>query len=232
MLFDTNKEKGNCGLAFAIMYYVSKGYTVSIPLNDTQDYDLVVDREGRLTKVQVKATSQRSPYGYTVARVASTGGTKGIKYKTVKDTDIDYLFVLTELEEMYEVPITDINTDNTINFGPDRQKYRVDNLSTTYMKKTSIKESTDEEKHKYCKDCGAEISSKNTSGYCFSCAMKHRQKVERPSAIQLAQEIIESGFVGTGNKHGVSDNTIRKWCIAYQLPTKKEELKEWLQNHS
>ena len=41
---ETNKEKGNTSLGVAIAYYSSNGYTVSIPLNDTQDYDLIVDK--------------------------------------------------------------------------------------------------------------------------------------------------------------------------------------------
>lgn len=41
MNFNTNKEKGISGLGIAIAYFSTNGYTVSIPLNDTQDYDLV-----------------------------------------------------------------------------------------------------------------------------------------------------------------------------------------------
>lgn len=57
MKFKTNKEKGNTGLGVAIAYYSSNGYIVSIPLNDTQDYDLIVEKENILKRVQVKATS-------------------------------------------------------------------------------------------------------------------------------------------------------------------------------
>ena len=39
MKFVTNREKGNSGLGIAIAYFSTNGYTVSIPLNDTQDYD-------------------------------------------------------------------------------------------------------------------------------------------------------------------------------------------------
>ena len=42
MLFDTNKEKGNSGIGLDIAYFTTNGYIVSIPLNDTQDYDLIV----------------------------------------------------------------------------------------------------------------------------------------------------------------------------------------------
>lgn len=44
MIFKSNKEKENSGLGIAIAYYSTSGYIVSIPLNDTQDYDLIVDK--------------------------------------------------------------------------------------------------------------------------------------------------------------------------------------------
>ena len=62
MKFNSNKEKGNTGLGIAIAYYSANGYTVSIPLNDTQDYDLIVDKDNILKKVQVKATSCKTKY--------------------------------------------------------------------------------------------------------------------------------------------------------------------------
>ena len=56
MTFSTNKEKGNSGLGMAIAYFSTNGYTVSIPLNDTQDYDLIVEKDNKLERVQVKST--------------------------------------------------------------------------------------------------------------------------------------------------------------------------------
>ena len=50
MNLKTNKEKGNSGLGMAIAYFTTNGYVVSIPLNDTQDYDLVIEKDGDLKK--------------------------------------------------------------------------------------------------------------------------------------------------------------------------------------
>ena len=55
MNFKTNKEKGNSGLGMAIAYFTTNGYVVSIPLNDTQDYDLVIEKDGDLKTVQAKS---------------------------------------------------------------------------------------------------------------------------------------------------------------------------------
>ena len=59
----SNKTIGNASLGTAIGYFANIGCTVSIPLNDTQDYDLLVDFDGNIKKVQVKGTSFKTNYG-------------------------------------------------------------------------------------------------------------------------------------------------------------------------
>jgi uncharacterized protein YjcR len=39
--------------------------------------------------------------------------------------------------------------------------------------------------------------------------------------------IRELSFLEIGRRYGVSDNTIRKWCIAENLPSKKSEIKKY-----
>lgn len=79
MNFKTNKDKGNTGLGIAIAYYTSNGYTVSIPLNDTQDYDLIVDKDKELKKIQVKSTGCKTKYGNYQVSLRSFGVVKGNK---------------------------------------------------------------------------------------------------------------------------------------------------------
>mgnify|MGYP003209652898 CR=1 FL=1 len=54
MVLNTRKEIGNAALSTAIAYFGSNGYIVSIPLNDTQDYDLVVDNGDRGRRTHIK----------------------------------------------------------------------------------------------------------------------------------------------------------------------------------
>lgn len=108
MIFKSNKEKGNAGLGIAIAYYSTNGYTVSIPLNDTQDYDLIVDKNNVLKKVQVKATSCKTKYNKYQVALKSCGGTKGETYKTIIDTKIDEVFIVTDTMEMFIIPIEEI----------------------------------------------------------------------------------------------------------------------------
>ena len=44
---------------------------------------------------------------------------------------------------------------------------------------------------------------------------------------ELKKLIREESFVAIGKNFGVSDNAIRKWCINYNLPTRKKDIKSY-----
>ena len=113
MQFETNKDRGNAGLSCAIAYFGMNGYTVSIPLNDTQDYDLVVDKNGLLQRVQVKSTGVQRNGSYQVS-LKSCGGTKGKPYKTVIHSEADLLFVLCGDGSMFLIPVSKLNQCSTL----------------------------------------------------------------------------------------------------------------------
>ena len=125
MNFSTNKEKGNTSLGIAIAYFSSNGYTVSIPLNDTQDYDLIIDKNDVLSKIQVKSTSCKTKYGVYQVALKSCGGTKGKTYKTLINTNIDKLFIVTDKLDMYLIPINFIQNKSTLNLYSKYQCFKV-----------------------------------------------------------------------------------------------------------
>lgn len=86
-------------------------------------------------------------------------------------------------------------------------------------------------KHNYCIDCGCEISIRSTR--CNSCASKHKNSFKvkpenRPSKEELLELIQNNPFTVIGDMYNVTDNTIRKWCKNYGLPSTKKELKEFI----
>lgn len=123
MLFESNKDKGRAGLSAAIGYFGTHGYTVSIPLNDTQDYDLLVDN-GNIYRISVKATGQRTPYGVSVVSLRNMGGTKGKIYGRECDKEIDYVFVLNDEQEMWLLPKEVLNA-NSLNLGENYSQYKL-----------------------------------------------------------------------------------------------------------
>ena len=123
MLFKSNKEIGNSSLGIAIAYFTCNGYVTSIPLNDTQDYDLIVEKEGIMYRVQVKGTSFKAKYGIYQVALKSSGGTKGKFYKTVTDTKVELLFIVTKELTKYLIPVDVVKNKYTLNLGKEYDKY-------------------------------------------------------------------------------------------------------------
>lgn len=86
------------------------------------------------------------------------------------------------------------------------------------------------EKKYYCITCGKEIQ--RNSERCSECFALSRRIVNRPSREELKTKIRYQTFTSIGQEYGVSDKAISKWCIAYNLPSRKKDInnysdKEW-----
>ena len=104
MIFETNRDKGRAGMAMAVAYFGANGYTVNIPMNDTQWYDLVIEKDGIFQTVQCKATGSNN----NAISLRSTGGTKGAEYDYLLNHSVDYLFCLDGQMNMYVIPTQDL----------------------------------------------------------------------------------------------------------------------------
>ena len=128
------KQIGRIGLSMAINYFTCQGYTVSLPMNDTQWYDLVVEKDGIFKTVQCKATQTEN----REISLRNTGGTRGIVYDNVTNhSELDYLFCVNKNLDMWCIPLEDIikvgnrnkitlrNAPTANNQGFQTYKYRV-----------------------------------------------------------------------------------------------------------
>lgn len=121
--------QGNLGLGKAINYFTSKNITVSIPLNDTQKYDLVADFNGKLQKISVKTSRQtRNQKSYAV-QLRNTGGGRANEVRQVNfdNKSCDYLFIYLADERMFLIPSKMITATNSIVVGVKYSKYEVFN---------------------------------------------------------------------------------------------------------
>jgi hypothetical protein len=112
------REQGLIGVTDAIAYFGRIGWSVSMPLIDSQPYDLVVDDRDRLHRVQVKTTTHRSRYGVFVVSLATRGGNQS--FHTSKDFDpstSDLLYVLTDERQRYLIPTRAITTKTSVSLG-------------------------------------------------------------------------------------------------------------------
>jgi hypothetical protein len=121
-----SKKQGDAGLGIAIGWFTEQGYTVCIPLTDSQDYDLVIDIQGRLQKVQVK-TATRYRYGGWVSDLRVKGGNKSGtgKTKVFDPTQIDLLFIITGDRTLYLIPSVSVQGQATISLGSKYTEFKV-----------------------------------------------------------------------------------------------------------
>lgn len=105
------KQIGRLGLSMAINYFTIQGYTVSLPINDTQWYDLIIEKDNQFFTVQCKATQTENDS----IDLRSTGGTKGFIYDNVLNhSKLDYLFCVNKDLKMWLIPVKDITTSKQI----------------------------------------------------------------------------------------------------------------------
>ena len=98
----TNREIGRVGLSMAINYFTIQGYTISLPLNDTQWYDMVVEKDNIFYTVQCKATMTEDD----TIPLKSCGGTKGTAYDNViNHPELDYLFCVNKELKCWLIPV-------------------------------------------------------------------------------------------------------------------------------
>ena len=105
-----SSTQGNVGMGQAIAYFTKLGYTISIPLNDCQPYDLIVDNGKQLLKIQIK-TAQTNK-----VELRSKYGGKGKVSKHFNKNNIDYLFITTE-NNNYLIPSKDINVKSMLSIS-------------------------------------------------------------------------------------------------------------------
>ena len=111
MIFNTNTEKGRAGLSLGIAYFGANGYCVNLPLNDTQWYDFVIEKDGVFQTVQCKSTGTNK----NEISLRNMGGTNGNEYDSVLNHNVDLLFCVDKNQNLFVIPMADIRQAGNIN---------------------------------------------------------------------------------------------------------------------
>lgn len=76
----------------------------------------------------------------------------------------------------------------------------------------------------YCSQCGTQITHDSKTGMCAKCVAVISRKCERPSRDEMKQLLQKYSFTELGRMFNVSDNSVRKWCVKYNLPSRKKDI--------
>lgn len=122
-----SKKQGNVGMCYAIAYYSKLGWTVSIPITDSQDYDLLVENtDNNILKVQVKTSRYLTEGGTYQVSLKTCGGNKsGQTIKKMDKNYIDLVFVLVDDGSCYSIPTERIESSGSMNLGDKYSEFKV-----------------------------------------------------------------------------------------------------------
>src|SRR3989344_8473093 len=92
----TTQRKGDIAVSQAIARFTRMGYDVSLPVTESASYDLIVDTQQNLRRVQVRYTSTKD---VGLRRIHSNS--QGYVVKKTKPDAYDWLYVLKHTGEEY-----------------------------------------------------------------------------------------------------------------------------------
>jgi len=186
--------------------------------------------KNRMIKLNVRLDSSKDiDYNYYSNNTYHTT----LNSKLVSDNIIDYMCALCGNPGTWSGKTLSLQVDH---IDGDASNNEIANLrflcpnchsqTDTYGNKNKMKR-TSRDRHSHynrvCKQCGKNfITNGNRQVFCsIKCASDSKRVSLSINKEELENEIKTYGFSGTGKIHGVSDKSIRKWCLKLGMPTKK-----------
>lgn len=108
------KEKGDIAICNAIKHFMMSDYEVCVPIGDKRAYDLVVEKQNILQKVQVKYAGIYAS-GKCKVGLRTTGGNQSFHTAKKYSADsFDVLYVYTERGDSFVLPWIEVVARNEL----------------------------------------------------------------------------------------------------------------------
>jgi len=114
-----SKRKGVIAELIFVVKAASMGFAVSKPYGDSEPYDVVVEANGRLFRIQVKSVFTTSRWGYSVS-VARKRQQKQAQY-SAQEIDFVAAYVVAH-DAWYIIPVAEIASLTNIRLYPEGAK--------------------------------------------------------------------------------------------------------------
>ena len=231
-LLSETLQKGLITELQSILFFVEKGFLVSIPYGNAGRYDLLVDNGQRIYRIQCKTAHLESNDRISIT-IQSKNWNNGEWHNYIGE--IDYFYTNWN-NQGYLLPIelcTETNRQKFLRLGEPSQ-YTSNNCNALYgedykiekilealgISETITIEDTDRSiirksnnaetisKIKTCLKCGKPITDAAT--FCIDCYKEEKRPKDIPSRDELKELIRTTPFTTIGEKYGRTDNAIRK----------------------
>ena len=238
------KQIGNIGVAAAIYAFSKYGINVLMPFDDNSSYDLVIYYDDKYYKIQVKTTLKNNNSEYMTFCTNITNPHQKTNRIYLKN-EVDFFFLhcvengwnglisYNDYHNRKEITIrNNIPKNNNFNNIILAEDVCFDKQIIRYLNAQKIipiytKEDIELIRNKdkdICPICNTNYKTKRAE-MCAACRLKTRNdKCNKITREKLKYLIYNYSFTKIGKMLGVTDNTIRKWCKKYNLPSKKTDI--------
>lgn len=212
------------------------GILLSQPIINDSRYDFLADINNKIYKIQCKSATPIDEDNSAIAFSVTSKNWNNGEYKDYHN-QIDFFYTCYN-KQGYLIPINEVGKKaKTLRFFTDKsnvanpqiswaQDYRIEKILTdtlNYDIPKFVSPMPQRLEHR-CLDCGTCISQ--TATYCNNCIKKYRKtKVTKPNREELKHMIRTNSFIKIGEKYGISDNAVRRWCDSYNLPRNARKIK-------
>src|ERR1700722_62160 len=116
------KRKGEIAELIFVIKASSMGFAVSKPYGDSEAYDLVIEENGKLLRIQVKSAFTTSRWGYSVALARNRLGRRAERY-SAEEIDFVVAYIVPH-DAWYIVPVAEIVGRSHIRLYPEGTRKR------------------------------------------------------------------------------------------------------------
>ena len=116
-----SQKKGIVTELAVATYLIQAGYNVSQPFSQDSKYDLIVDVEGKLLRLQVKTARQTSENSITFNCRSTTQNVRECKSRRYSKNDVDYFATYWD-NKAYLVPIEECSTSKSLHLQKTNRK--------------------------------------------------------------------------------------------------------------
>ena len=137
----TTKQKGNITELQCLLYFQQLGYEVSIPWGENCRYDMIVDVEGYLLKIQCKTCRDEKPGETITFSVASTHKNRArVEREPYTEKDIDFFATFYE-NHCYLIPIQETGSgQKVLRLVPPQNNQKNVNMLNDYLCEVQLQE--------------------------------------------------------------------------------------------
>lgn len=137
----TTKQRGNITEMECILAFMKAGYKISIPYGEDCRYDMIVDINNKLYRIQCKTshalTNPEDGFKFKTKSVVITS--HGAKESPYNESEIDYFATIYE-EKCYLIPVGESNHEKTLRFRyPANGQKKGISLAEDYLMENMIK---------------------------------------------------------------------------------------------